>query len=60
MARLLARLLAQAGAAAPRPLHDSYFDTLAFDLGGLVRQGYLPAGDASAGGRVLRDAPGAN
>ena len=34
MARLLARLLAQAGAAAPRPLHDSYFDTLAFDLGG--------------------------
>ncbi len=33
---------------------------LAIDLGGLVRQGYLPAGAAPAGGRVLRDAPGTN
>src|SRR5690606_32913838 len=31
MARLLAALLAQAGA--PRPLHDCFFDTLVFELG---------------------------
>src|SRR5690606_32089412 len=33
MARLLAALLAQAGAGAPQPLHDCFFDTLVFELG---------------------------
>ncbi len=41
MARLLVRLLGRAGGAGPAPLHDAFFDTLAFDLGaaaGAVRE----------------------
>ena len=47
MARLLARLLAQAGTGTPRPLHVSFFDTLVFDLG-------ADAGAARARARDLR------